>query len=338
MTFVHNAWYMVGWADEIDGRPLGRTILGAPTVIFRDGSGAIGAMQDVCPHRAVALSTGSVAGEHIRCPYHGLEFDTNGVCRHNPHVKGPPNRIKVAITYSVVERYGMVWLWPGDPKLANPASIPDYGWFADTERFTTGKGYLHIDADYRLVIDNLMDLAHAEYIHPTTVGSAGANASQISKVVRTPTSISVNTIWPNIPPNPINRGIWPDSELIDSYIDMIWKAPSNLLMDKHFTRPGDPLERGLHTPSAHILTPETERSTHYFWAFARNFKKRDEEMTRTIVDVVRRAFLTEDKPVIESAQRMIEATGAKLRNFSIGDNGSAQVRRELERLAKLERS
>src|SRR5882762_10526397 len=85
VSFVRNAWYMGAWVREIAEKPVGRVILGEPVVMFRTASGAFGALRDVCPHRAVPLSLGTVEGERIRCPYHSLEFDIAGVCRRNPH-------------------------------------------------------------------------------------------------------------------------------------------------------------------------------------------------------------------------------------------------------------
>jgi len=334
MTFVRNTWYMAGWSKDLSS-PVARTILNTPIVLFRASSGEIGALHDVCPHRAVPLSLGKVSGNHIVCPYHGLEFDTGGVCRRNPHVKGPSHAIK-ARDFRAIDRHGIIWIWMGIEAQANPDAIPDYSWFNSPDQFATGTGYLHIDADYRLIIDNLMDLAHADYIHPHTVGSPGAAEVQQAEVVREGDTISVNALWPDLPPNAINKQFWTRTPHVDQYLDMKWHRASSMLLNLGIMAPGEPRESGLHTPSAHILTPETERSTHYFWAFARDFDKSNTRLTETIVEVVGAAFTREDKPMIEAAQRNLDRGVAKLLNFTVGDSGSARVRRELERLAALE--
>jgi vanillate O-demethylase monooxygenase subunit len=100
--------------------------------------------------------------------------------------------------------------------------------------------------------------------------------------------------------------------------------------------PGTARETGIRTPAAHILTPETENSTHYYWISARDFDLDNDELTQHLVGVINRAFLTEDKPIIEAAQRNIERTGATLVNFTKGDAGSAMVRRDLDKLAAQE--
>lgn len=335
MTFVKNAWYMAGWSGDLGAAPLAITMLGEPVVLFRGADGLVGALSDVCPHRAVPLSMGTVAGNHIVCPYHGIELDRQAVCRKNPHVQGAPDRLK-GRAYPVQERHGILWVWPGVPEAADPDQIPDYSWFASPDQFTTGRGYLHIAADYRLVIDNLLDLAHADYIHAGTVGQPGAAEVQQVTVLRDGNTVSVNTLWPDLPPSALHRQAWTATERVDKYLDMKWLPASNLLLDLGIMAPGATRESGIRTPAAHILTPETESSTHYFWAFARDFDMANEDLTQRLVTVIDRAFRTEDKPIIEAAQRNIAMTGATLANFTKGDAGSAMVRRDLDRLARAE--
>ena len=224
----------------------------------------------------------------------------------------------------------------GDPALADASAIVDYSDFAPDSAWTVATDYLRIEADYRLVIDNLMDLAHAEFIHAETVGSPGAHAVEQAEVIRGEESITVRTLWPDLPPNAVNRPIWTESEHVDAWQDMTWRAPSNLYLDLGVNAPGKQRSDGIHTPSAHILTPETERSTHYFWCFARKFMPDDPDVTEGIKAVVNRAFGAEDRPVLEAAQRTLDRTGLGLLNLTVGDAGSAQVRRRIEKLVRAE--
>ena len=335
MGFVRNAWYMAGWATDLEDGPVARIMLGDPVVVFRGEDGAVGALYDVCPHRAVPLSLGTVSGGHLICPYHGLAFDTAGICRKNPHVKGPPERMKTR-AYPVAEQHGIIWIWPGEADKADAELIPEYSFLVSPAEFAVGRGYLHVEADYRLVIDNLMDLAHADYIHVNTVGQPGAAEVQQAAVVRDGDTISVNTLWPDLPPSALHKRGWTRTERVDKYLDMKWQRASNLFLDLGIMAPGEPRASGVRTPGVHILTPETEKSTHYFWAVARDFDKDDQDLTAHMVRVVNTAFTTEDKPIIEAAQRNLDRTGVKLRNFTTGDSGSALVRRELERLSAQE--
>jgi len=323
---------MVAWSKDLDDKPLPITMLNEPVVVFRGANGGVGALADVCPHRAVPLSLGTISGDRIVCPYHGIELDMGGVCRTNPHVAGAPDRLK-ARSYPVAEKHGIIWVWPGEVEHARPELIQDYSWFNSPDRLATGRGYLHIAADYRLIIDNLMDLAHADYIHPHTVGQPGAAEVQQVSVEREGDTISVNALWPDLPPSALHKLAWSRTPHVDKYLDMKWQPASNLILDLGIMAPGEPRESGIHTPAAHILTPETDRTTHYFFAFARDFDKDDEALTERLIGVIGKAFRTEDKPIIEAAQRNIDQTGARLTNFTKGDSGSAMVRRELEKMA-----
>ena len=337
MSFIRNAWYMAAWSHAVTDKPVSVTVINEPLVIFRGADGAAGVLYDVCPHRAVPLSMGTVSNGLIVCPYHGIELDTAGVCRKNPHVQGSPERLR-ARAFTTAERHGGIWVWPGDAALADPELIPDYGMFASPGRFTTRHGYTHIAADYRLVIDNLMDLAHADYVHPTTVGQPGAAEVQQAAVVREGETIAVNTIWPNLPPSALHKQAWTRTPTVDKFLDMSWRAPANMLLDLGVMAPGEPRETGIRTPSAHILTPETERTTHYFWATARDFDLANDELSERIYALVNRTFSTEDKPIIEATQRNMERTGAGYLNFTKGDAGSAMVRREIDRRIALEQA
>lgn len=335
MPFIRNAWYAAARCDEVGDGPLARTILGDPVVLFRDAAGAIGALLDSCPHRAVPLSMGEVRDGLIRCPYHAMMFDTGGVCRHNPHVKGPPERLS-GKSYPLVERHGFAWIWMGDPALADPGEIVDYSLFGPGSNYTIATGFLHIDADYRLVIDNLLDLAHAEFVHPETVGTPGAHLVEQAEILRGEDHVTVKTLWPDLPPNGVNRPVWTESKHVDAWQEMTWRKPSNMVLDLGVNAPGKQRADGIHTPSAHILTPETERSTHYFWCFARQFAPDDPAVTKGITDVVNQAFRDEDRPILEAAQRRIDATGIKLQDLTVGDAGSGVVRRRIELLIALE--
>lgn len=337
MPFVKNAWYAAAWKHELADGPVGRVLLGEPVVIYQTSDGEVAALRDVCPHRAVPLSLGTVVGDRIRCPYHALEFDPTGVCRHNPHVKGRPDGISTP-SFPAVSRYGVVWVWFGDPDKADKAEIPQYEWFEQPDTYAVGHGYTKVDADYRLIMDNLLDLAHAEYLHLDTVGSPGASEVEIAEIVRDGIEVSVNSTYPDLPPSAIFKPVWTQTERVDQYQNMNWRPASNLILDLGIKPPGAEKSEGWHVPSAHILTPETETTTHYFWAFARNFAIDDPAVTEAIIHFGGIAFGQEDKPMIEAAQTTLSRTTARLLNFTIGDRGSALVRKEIDRMIGEEQS
>lgn len=334
MQFVKNAWYVACLVSELGDRPLGRTILGIPVVLFRTQSGKVHALTDNCPHRAVPLHRGEVVGERIRCVYHGLEFDGEGVCRLNPHISGSPERLK-GRSFPLAERYGMVWIWPGDAP-PDMSRLPDYPAFEAPDRYAVGHGYTWVGAEYRLMIDNLFDLSHAEYIHADSVGVPGAHRVAEHKVIQGEDWVKIHFNIPDMPPAAVWHAAWNRSERMDQHASMIWTGGGSCYLDLCITPPGLPASEGWNLPFLHLLTPETEKSTHYFWAMARDFDVDNPALTAAIVATSAKAFADEDKPILEAAQRMLEIQPVHLRNFTVGDAASRHIRRMLARASAQE--
>jgi len=136
-------------------------------VFFRGPDSLIAAVEDFCPHRGAPLSLGYVENGELVCGYHGLTMGADGKTASMPGQRVqsfPCNK-----SYSTVERYGFVWVWPGAQDQANPSLIPTLDW-AISEEWAYGGGLFHINCDYRLMIDNLMDLMHETYVHASSIG------------------------------------------------------------------------------------------------------------------------------------------------------------------------
>jgi len=169
--FLRNAWYMAAWVQEVpEGGLLARKLLGDDWVIWRKGDGQWAMLVDRCPHRFAPLSKGRRVGDTLRCGYHGLSYDHTGACVHNPFGPAVPPGMKVP-AMAPVERHSALWFWPGDPALADPASIPDFSFMQAPNHVRVA---LMMDVDYRLIVDNLMDLTHVEFMHVETFGANGS--------------------------------------------------------------------------------------------------------------------------------------------------------------------
>ncbi|MCJ2180975.1 Rieske 2Fe-2S domain-containing protein [Novosphingobium album (ex Hu et al. 2023)] len=168
-TWVENAWYVAGWDWEIDSAPLARTICGVPMMFYRKLDRGIVAMRDTCPHRLLPLSMGLCEGDSIRCRYHGLLLGPDGVAQETPLKSEAVNRRICAETFAVEERHRYIWVWIGDRDKADPALIPDL-WPCSAPGWVFDGGYYHVACDYRLMIDNLMDLTHEPYVHTGSIG------------------------------------------------------------------------------------------------------------------------------------------------------------------------
>jgi phenylpropionate dioxygenase-like ring-hydroxylating dioxygenase large terminal subunit len=303
--YLQNVWYAAAHGEELAGGPLGRVLLERPVVLYRNSSGAAVALENRCPHRFAPLSAGKIRGDEIECGYHGLRFNGSGACSHNPHGPVPP-RAKVR-SYPVMERYGYVWFWPGDPARADEALLPKFDFLEDPEHFTVVPGYLHVKANYELIVDNLLDLSHALFVHPH-FAIPGQTIEQQLRNITTKTlteghSITAWRVRVGVPPNGPTREIFGfGPEPVDSRSHMSWHAPALLNFDVGACLTGTPEKDGLCIPQAHLITPETALTSHYFFAVSRNLKRDDPEAGRKLTHVVDLAFRQQDEPMIEAVQ------------------------------------
>jgi len=305
--FLKNSWYCTGWSSDISDKPRGIKILDEDIVLFRTSEGKIAALNGRCPHRFAPLSIGCVKGDVIECGYHGLQFDRNGTCTLNPHGEGivPPRAHTKA--FQVEERDGALWIWMGQPGTGDPSDILDLYFTGGKSGWETATGYLKINSDYQLVIDNLLDLTHGTYLHPTTVGVGAEHSTGSAMKYDFKTEGNVvhsNYTFLNSPPTALFQPFY-GQERCDIYAFMRWQPAGSLILDISATDVGQPKGTGVMLPSCHLIVPETENSCHYFWAIARNVELGDEAKTRAMKEAVAYAFEVEDEPVIEACQKMM---------------------------------
>ena len=196
MAFVQNAWYVAAMSREIAGEPLARTVLDTPLALFRAADGSAAAILDICPHRFAPFSMGKIVNGRLQCPYHGLEFQGDGRCGHNPHGKGAtPSALRVR-ALPIVERDSLIWVWTGDPAQADASKIPNFDCLVDPARVTV-RGHSRVECNYRLLVDNLMDLGHSQYVHGALAASDVFN--QVRRDVLTDgDAIIANMTFPKI--------------------------------------------------------------------------------------------------------------------------------------------
>jgi len=168
-----NFWYAAALSTALREKPVKVRMLGQNLVLFRDAAGQAHCLSNVCLHRCGSLADGWVTGNRVACPYHGWEFAGSGQCERIPSL-GPgqppvPGRVKVD-SYPVTERYGIVFAFLGDlPEAERPPLMPvpewdQPGWRCNTSSF-------EFRANYRRVLENSLDPAHAEFVH--VVGRKG---------------------------------------------------------------------------------------------------------------------------------------------------------------------
>lgn len=339
MPFLKDCWYVAAWSEEIEaGKPCHQQIIGEHVVLFRGDDGNVIALNDTCPHRFAPLHMGKIIGNQIECPYHGLRFEKSGQCAFNPFDADFKSSMASVPAYPVVERDKIIWIWLGNSERADEGLIPDYGWINNEDEYTfTRFLQMRQPINYELVLDNLMDLSHGQFLHPTTLGNE-AMASGTTKNRASERTVHSDRLNPNgaAPTLFVIGGGAKEGEKVDFWNDMRWDAPSIYFLQVGVTPAGEPRENGVLIQSAHLITPLDEENLVYRYVIARNFAMGDEDVTRGMEQVIEQAFTREDEPILSQVQkRMAGRDFWELKPVILKtDQAAIMVRRALDKLKR----
>ena len=325
--FLRNCWYVAGYTEEATSTPLARTILDQPLVIFRTESGAVVALDNSCPHRFAPLDKGSVVGEQIQCAYHGLRFDRTGACARLPSGEAAPPRAQVR-SYPLVERHALLWIWMGDSERADRGLIPDFAYLEDPG-YGWYNGYIYTQANYQLVIDNLLDLSHAEFLHPILASKGWIRRNQ-QRIEQTGETITVHNVAENSRVVPIMAMVMPHLSATGTNVHLArWDAPSLIRLALEFYSEGGDII----IPAAHFATPETQGSTHYFARSAHGWEIDNPQVTAQYGAGIQHVFQSEDIPILEAQQRHLGDQDLMSQHPAVlpGDSAAIRARRLLAR-------
>lgn len=334
----HDTWFVAAYDVEVGRTLLARTIAGRRLVLYRRLDGSAVALENACWHRLVPLSEGRLDEDKVVCGYHGLEYDADGRCTFMPSqaTVNPAARVR---SYPVVERDRFVWVWTGDPALADPDRVPDLYW-NDHPEWTGDGEVLHVDCSYKLVVDNLMDLTHETYVHASSIGNA-AVAETPFEVHHSPDGVRV-TRWMldiDAPPFWAQQLEWRFGRRpgkVDRWQIIDFRPPSTITIDVGVARAGTGApegdrSQGVNAVVIDTMTPETEKSCHYFWSLTRNYGIHDQRIT-TLLRQGNAAVFAEDVDVLAAQQRAIdEHPDKQFYNLNI-DAGAMWARRLIERM------
>lgn len=334
-TFPLNAWYAAAYDVEVGRTLLARTVCNVAMVLFRKLDGTLAVLEDACWHRLLPLSMGRLDGDELTCGYHGLVYNASGRCTHMPSQE-TLNPSACVRAFPAVERHRLVWVWPGDAALADPALIPDWHWNDDPAWAGDGK-MIHVKCDYRLVVDNLMDLTHETFVHGSSIGSREV-AEAPFQATHGDATATVTRWMENIQAPPFWAGQIRHARQYQGAVDrwqiIRFEAPCTVAIDVGVAeagtgaREGD-RSRGVNGYVLNTITPETDKTCHYFWAFARNYCLGEQRLTHELREGVAHIF-REDEAVLEAQQLAIDRhPDHRFYNLNI-DAGSMWARRKID--------
>ena len=342
--FLKNCWYVAALDHElIDGKLLSRMVLGEHVLLYRGESGKIYALNDRCPHRGALLSRGRLEGDSVRCMYHGIRYAGTGKCLQIPGQDMIPPKLRVR-SYPVEQRSHFIWVWMGDPEAADPALIVDLPYLTDP----AWKGipaYLHYAANYLLIVDNLSDFSHLAFVHTGTLGGSEEYAfvSKPTVIERLERGFRVERWHRNSDPPPFHKKVSREKTVkVDRRNIATMLIPGVFIMETLFAPTGQDGQAGglagaREYRNCQFMTPETERTTHFFWSYLNNFEGADSTVSVSLLASLIEGFM-EDKAIIERQQQTLDEDPGFQMLAILADAPLAHFRRILSKLIDAEQA
>jgi vanillate O-demethylase monooxygenase subunit len=325
MTFLMNYWYGAALSDDVVAeKPFPRLICNQPIVFYRDSSSDVVALEDCCCHRQAPLSLGDVEGDLIRCGYHGWAFDGTGTCVEVPGQEFIPSAARVQ-RYPVVERSGWIWVWIGDAAKADPAQLPVLPWFEDSS-YRQWHLYLHGKAAAQLFIDNMMDISHTGYLHKQTIGTREMTSAL--EVRRDGTRVCVDRINRNVTPGPAVKRWGGFTGKVDAFNNYYWEPPALCVLNPIRQDSENRLEYHL----TNVVTPETETTAHFWFAWASDELMDDPDYPSDSYKAIHHTVM-EDLEMVEAQQRIMDLKPNARPIPSTADEPIAAIHRVLDQLS-----
>jgi phenylpropionate dioxygenase-like ring-hydroxylating dioxygenase large terminal subunit len=337
--FVRNAWYLAAWSEELSDDFLARTIMNEPIVLFRGAGGKAAALEDRCCHRGAPLSCGKATAEGMQCGYHGMTFDGTGACVKIPGQDHIPEHARVR-SYPVVERQHFVWIWMGDGA-ADEAKLLDYPYFEQSDQWPSRKGMMEIEANYIMMIDNLMDLTHLGFVHAKTIGGdPNTHVNADMTVTPTENGVKLERWMLDCTPPPTYVAAVGFEGNIDRWARFEYVAPASVLqwsgaMDVGKGAQANQDQPGLHIRLFHGATPKTDGSFYYFFATANGYRQDDPAACQQFFDENYVTFL-EDKAIMEVQQARLMSDPTRKLVTIRSDAALVHARRALGRMLDAE--
>lgn len=334
--FIFDEWYVAALAEELSPAPLKRTLLGRDIVLFRTRQGTVAALDDRCAHRSYPLSLGTVDGESLVCGYHGIRYDTEGRVIEVPSQARCPSGLGVR-RYPLHEQGALVWIWMGDAEKADIQAIPGRSWMYG-EGWVTKAGYMHMKASYVSLHENLLDLTHLSFLHAKSFGTPDYVKAPYDVQVEPGHFSLVRRVVPTkLPP------IWAESTGLREEGAARIATSEFLAPGLHETtavfydsRLPESAREEFTAKAAHLPTPETSTSTHYFVLDGRNFATSKAEITDFMHEQLLVAF-REDVAGLEALQQTLLRAAADdaFYEFSVAsDRASIEMRKYLRQRAE----
>ena len=333
--FIFNEWYVAAFGNEIKREFLQRTLLDKRIVMFRTEAGTPVALADRCAHRAFPLSRGTLDGDTVVCAYHGFRYDAEGNCIEVPSAAKCPKGIGVA-QYRVIEKGPLVWIWMGDPALADESRLPEQAWLTQAD-WETSSGYFDLQSNYVSMHENLLDLTHLSFLHATTIGTPDyAKAPFKTEIDDGYFALNRDVVPTTLPP------VWARPTGLEGcntaarIVKSEFKSPAFHQVNVSFydSKLAERERQVSRIKTAHLLTPQTHSSSHYFIVHGRDFGQDDDSITHFMHDNLFAAFNEDVEGLAALEEVWLHTAADDMFEFSVAADGpSVAMRRYLKKRA-----
>jgi phenylpropionate dioxygenase-like ring-hydroxylating dioxygenase large terminal subunit len=329
--FIRNGWYALAWSEELGPVITERWVCGVPLVVFRDADGRAVALDGTCPHRRYPLALGRLDDGVVTCGYHGLRFNAAGECVRAPGSEHVPAKLRVT-SYPLVERGGLIWIWPGEADRADASTIVDT-WLTDPAWVAVHDTKI-VDARQSLLIDNLMDLTHESSLHTTTLGHAAVTETPLVTEVL-PASVRASRLMLDVPPPGLFSLMGLTGKIDRGQIAEF--HPPGLCLTIVTATPRNAAHRPLRWTVMHCLTPETSGRTRYLWATARDYALDDQSVSDTWLTTTNQIF-EQDVAALNAQEQRIRALPERTELSLAADAGALAARKMMRELLKCDQT
>ena len=335
--FLHNFWYVAGCAEDFTRELHEKTFLNQSVVIYRTEAGDLVALQNRCAHRSFPLSESWLEGDDIRCKYHDAKYNPDGELIDIPCQTKCP-KVQAIRKYPIKEIGPLIWIWMGVSDVGDENEIPDTSWLNKSAGWEFATSSYHIEGNYMLMMENLMDLMHIPFLHQDTFNFPRSYAQMEFEIETKGDEIT----YLRFPTEQYHRnGLFPDY-LADEFEDRNYQGKSG----GRFIHPGmmygiqelrlkdakeDEREEYI-ARIPHFVTPETETTCHYWFFYTRNFAQDDSALTEKLKKTLEIGF-AEDKEAIYWLQKMqiCDKTPYQEINFA-ADKSTILMRKVIQKL------
>ena len=330
--FLKNAWYVAAWDHEITDALRQIMVLGEKICVYRNSKSEVIALEDACPHRKMPLSKGRLKNDQVECGYHGLTFDCAGKCVWAPGAGRIPSNANVH-AYPIHEKYGLVWIWMGNPAMADPTEIFEIEHWGDPAWGINRGQAMELPCNYLLMCDNLLDPTHVAWVHQSSFAQSATKDTPL-RVTKTDQGIIVHRWMMNVEPAPFYKKVVPFTGNCDRLQHYEVRYPSHALIRAIFTPagtggPDGPLHKDCFImDSLNFMTPTSATETRYYWFQLRNIRPDDAALSQMMTEDVQHAF-EEDRAVLTEVQIGMTTKTTPHIDLPI-DGGQLRFRRKLE--------